>query len=270
MNILFIGDIFGRPGRTTVKKLLPEYRKKLKIDLVIANAENSHHGKGVSESQLNEMRKDGVDFFTSGNHIWKEREIISRMDDVDLPLIRPANYPEGAPGKGYQVVEVGGKGAKAGKVLIINLMGRVFMPMHLDCPFRTADKILKEFENDRQISAIFVDFHAETTSEKMALAHYLDGRVSAVIGTHTHVPTFDARVLAGGTAFQTDVGFTGPIDSVIGLEKKAIIENFLTQVPVKHEVAGGDTVFNALKIEIDDKTGKALSVEQIQKTLENL
>jgi hypothetical protein len=159
---------------------------------------------------------------------------------------------------------------KGKKLLVINLMGRVFMPMHLDCPFRAADKILKEFENDKKLAAIFVDFHAETTSEKMALGHYLDGRVSAVIGTHTHVPTFDARVLAGGTAFQSDVGFTGPIDSVIGLEKTGIIRNFLTQVPRKHEVAGGDTVFNAIKIEVDEKTGKAVSVEQVQEYLEDL
>jgi hypothetical protein len=279
MNILFIGDIFGRPGRTTVKKLLPDYRKKLGIDLVVANAENMHHGKGVSESQLKEMQAAGVDFFTSGNHVWKEREIIPRLDDPKLPLIRPANYPEGAPGKGYQVVEVGGAGrvgaGKSGKggakVLVINLMGRVFMPMHLDCPFRAADKILKKFEGELAgLAAIFVDFHAETTSEKMALAHYLDGRVTAVIGTHTHVPTSDARVLPGGTAFQSDVGFTGPIDSVIGLEKSGIIQNFLTQIPHKHEVAGGDTVFNAVKIEIDPKTRKAVSIEQIQKYLEDL
>jgi len=265
MNILFIGDIFGRPGRDTVKKLLPEYRKKLGADIVIANAENMHHGKGVTEPLMKEMMAAGVNFFTSGNHVWKEREIIPRLNDADLPLIRPANYPEGAPGKGYQVVEAG-----TAKVLVINLMGRVFMPMHLDCPFKAADKILEKFENDKSISAIFVDFHAETTSEKMALAHYLDGRISALIGTHTHVPTFDARVLPGGTAFQSDVGFTGPIDSVIGLEKEGIIQNFLTQVPHKHEVAKGDTVFNAIKIEVDGKTRKAVSVEQIQKYLEDL
>lgn len=266
MNILFIGDIFGRPGRETVKKLLPHYRKKMDIGIVIANAENMSHGKGVTEGQIKDMRSAGVDFFTSGNHVWKEKEIIPRLDDPELPLIRPANYPEGAPGKGYQVIQ----DTQGKKILVINLMGRVFMPMHLDCPFRAADKILKEFENEKGLAAIFVDFHAETTSEKMALGHYLDGRVSAVIGTHTHVPTFDARVLAGGTAFQSDVGFTGPIDSVIGLEKTGIIRNFLTQVPHKHEVAGGDTVFNAIKIEIDEKTGKAVSVEQVQEYLEDL
>lgn len=266
MNILFIGDIFGRPGRETVKKLLPEYRKKLDIHLCIANAENMHHGKGVTEPLMKDMMAAGVDFFTSGNHVWKEKEIIPKMDDPKLPLIRPANYPEEAPGRGYQVIE----DSKGRKVLVINLMGRVFMPTQIDCPFHAADRVLKEFENDKDLSAIFVDFHAETTSEKMALAHYLDGRISALIGTHTHVPTFDARVLGGGTAFQSDVGFTGPIDSVIGLEKTGVIKNFLTQVPHKHEVAQGDTVFNAIKIEIDEKTKKAVAVEQIQKYLEDL
>ncbi len=264
MNILFIGDIFGRPGRESVKKLLPEYRKKLDINLVIANAENMHHGKGVDEAQMKELRMAGVDFFTSGNHIWKEKAIIPRLADKNLPLIRPANYPPGAPGRGWHIFE----NALKQRVLIINLMGRVFMPMHLDCPFRTADRILKETA-DEDLAAIFVDFHAETTSEKWALGHYLDGRVSALIGTHTHVPTFDARVLAGGTAFLTDVGFSGPMDSVIGLEKESIIRNFLTQVPVKHEVAHGETVFNAIKIEVDPHTRKAVSMEQIQKYVES-
>ena len=264
MNILFIGDIFGRPGRDTVKALLPEYRKRLGIHLVIANAENLHHGKGVSQPLLEEMQKAGVDFFTSGNHLWKEREVVSHLDDMKLPLIRPANYPDMVPGKGYRVIE----GGLMQRVLVINLMGRVFMPSHLDCPFRTADRILKDYEHE-PLSAIIIDFHAETTSEKMALAHYLDGRVSAVIGTHTHVPTFDARVLPGGTAFQTDVGFTGPVDSVIGLEKTAVIKNFITQVPQKHEIAEGETVFNAIKIEVDDTTKKAISVEQIQRYIEN-
>lgn len=259
MNILFIGDIFGKPGREIVKKLLPEYRQKHNIHLTIANAENMQHGRGVDEGQLNDLRKIGVDFFTSGNHIWDQREIIPRLNDKSLPLIRPANYPSGVPGRGYQVVEDG----LMKKVLVINLMGRVFMPMHLDCPFRTADRILKEHEHD-QLSAIFVDMHAETTSEKMALAHYLDGRVTAVIGTHTHVPTADARILEGGTAFQSDVGFSGPIDSVIGVKKEIIIQHFLTQMPVKHEVAEGPTVFNAVLIEVDDRTKKATRVEPLQ------
>ena len=263
MNILFIGDIFGRPGRTTVKKLLRDYRKELGIHLVIANAENMHHGKGVSEENINEMRSAGVDFFTSGNHIWKERSIIPLLNSPKMPLIRPANYPTGVPGRGFAIVE----GGLMQKVLVINVMGRLFMPAQLDCPFRAVDKILKE-QAHQQFSAIFVDIHAEATSEKMALAHYLDGRVTAVVGTHTHVPTADERILDGGTAFQSDVGFTGPIDSVIGVEKQCIIENFLTQVPVKHEVADGPTVFNALKIEVDDSTQKAIAVTRIQRYLD--
>ncbi len=263
MNILFIGDIFGRPGRNTVKKLLRKYRQDHGVHLVIANAENMHHGKGVSEENLAEMREAGVDFFTSGNHVWKERSIIPFMDNKKMPLIRPANYPPGVPGRGWQVIEDSLKQ----KVLIINLMGRVFIPQHLDCPFRTADRILKETAHEN-LAAIIVDFHAEATSEKMALAHYLDSRVSAVIGTHTHVATADSRILPGGTAFQTDVGFVGPVDSVIGAEKGAILEHFLTQLPMKIEVAPGPTVFNAIKIEIDDKTRLATDVLPIQQYLD--
>lgn len=263
MNILFIGDIFGRPGRDTVKKILPALRKKMGADLVIANAENCHHGKGVSPQNIQDLKGAGVDFFTSGNHIWAERSILPFLDDKKMPLIRPANYPSGAPGRGYEIVECG----LMKKVLVINLMGRVFMHMHLDCPFRTADKILRE-TGSQKFDAIFVDFHAEATSEKAALAHYLDGRVSAVIGTHTHVPTADARILNNGTAFQSDAGMTGPIDSIIGADKEAILRNFLTQIPVKHEVAEGPTVFNAIKIEIDDGTMQATKVETFQQYLD--
>jgi 2',3'-cyclic-nucleotide 2'-phosphodiesterase len=263
MNILFIGDIFGRPGRNTVKKVLKQYREEHAIDLAIANAENMHHGKGVTEGNLEEMREAGVDFFTSGNHVWKERKIVPKLGDRKLRLIRPANYPPGLPGHGWQIVE----GAHKQRVLVINLLGRVFMPNDLDCPFRTADNILADNAQEK-LSAIIVDFHAETTSEKMAMAHYLDGRVSAVIGTHTHVPTADARVFPKGTAFQTDAGFVGPIDSVIGAEKESIIQHFLTQLPVTHEVASGPTVFNAVKIEIDDKTRKAVSIIHLQQYLD--
>lgn len=265
MNLLFIGDIFGRPGRNTIKKLLKNYRQKMGIHLVIANAENMHHGKGVSLDNIEEMREAGIDFFTSGNHIWKDKNIIPFLDSKKLPLLRPANYPESNPGKGYQIVE----GGLLQKVLVINVMGRLFMPMHLDCPFRTVDRILKDHEHEK-LSAIFVDIHAEATSEKAALAHYLDGRVTAVVGTHTHVPTADEQILGKGTAFQSDVGFTGPVDSIIGLEKKSIIEGFLSQMPVHHEVATGQTVFNAIKIEIDDKTRRALSVERLQEYVDSV
>lgn len=262
MNILFIGDVFGRPGRDTIKKLLKDYRQKHDVDFVVANAENMHHGKGTTGKNIVEMREAGVDFFTSGNHVFKERSIISHMEDKNFPLIRPANYPPGVPGRGWEIVAVGKK-----RVLVINLMGRIFMPMHLDCPFREADRILEETKHEK-LSAIFVDFHAEATSEKIALGHYLDGRVTAVVGTHTHVPTADARILKGGTAFQTDAGLTGPIDSIIGVEKGPVIENFLTQMPVKHDVAAGSTVFNAVLIGVNEKNRNAASILHIQQYLD--
>lgn len=263
MKILFIGDIFGKPGRKTVAKLLKPLREKHNLELVIANAENMRHGKGVSESNLNEMREAGVDFFTSGNHIFKEKDIIGAIDNPKLGLLRPANYAPDVPGRGYAIVET----AMLKKVLVINLLGRLFMPHHADCPFRAMDNILEETKNE-QLSAIFVDFHAEASSEKIALAYYLDGRVSAVVGTHTHVPTADARILEGGTAFQTDAGFTGPLNSIIGLDKENIIKNFLTAMPVTHEVASGPTVFNGVIVEIDEDSKRAKAIESIQETLD--
>lgn len=263
MKLFFIGDIFGRPGRKAVKDVLKKYREQHQIDLVIANAENMRHGKGVSEENIKEMQSAGVDFFTSGNHIFKESSIIPFLDQKSLPLLRPANFPAQVPGRGYEVIQT----PLMKKVLIINVLGRVFMPQQVDCPFRTVDNILKEFENE-SLGAIFIDVHAEATSEKAALAYYLDGRVSAVIGTHTHVPTADARILPNGTAFQTDVGFTGPLHSIIGTEKNTVIQQFLTQMPFKHEVASGPLVFNAVKITINDETKKATSIETFQEVLD--
>lgn len=262
MKTLFIGDICAKPGRRAVTSLLAALKKEHGIDFVIANAENIRHGSGVGEEQLNEMRKAGVDFFTSGNHVFKHREIIPFMDNERLKLIRPANYPPGVPGKGYMVV----KTALMKDVLIINLLGRLFISQKTDCPFRTADAILEEFKNV-DFAAIIVDFHAEATSEKVALAHYLDGRVSAVLGTHTHVPTADERILPGGTAFQSDVGFAGPLDSVIGVDKKIIMEHFLTQMPVKHEIAAGPVVLNATAVETDEK-GRAKDIYRIARTID--
>jgi hypothetical protein len=263
MNILFIGDIIGKPGRDTVKKLLSGLKKEFEIEFVVANAENMHHGKGATEENIEEMQRAGVDFFTSGNHIWKEKSIIPYLENSKSALIRPANYPAGVPGRGWQIVETG----MMKRVLVINLLGRLFINVQTDCPFRAADRILKETAHER-LDAIVVDFHAETTSEKAAMGFYLDGRVSAMIGTHTHVATADARVLDNGTAYLTDAGFVGPIDSVIGVEKDLIIHNFLTQMPVKHEIAGGPTMFNSVKISIDPKSKKAESIELIQRRLE--
>lgn len=271
MKILLIGDIYGKPGREAVKKVLTDLREDREIDLVIANAENLHHGKGVSDNKIQELRKAGVDFFTSGNHIWKLPEIFAHMEKAGYPLIRPANYPEDTPGRGWDILELEAIGTKSGKakkhpkVAVINLMARVFMPGNLDDPFRKADEILKEIGKlGKDVQAIIVDFHGEATAEKKALGLYLDGRVSAVFGTHTHVPTADEMILENGTAFQTDIGMTGVLESVIGADKKAVIGNFLTQMPHKFEVAEGLSYFNALLVEINDKSGLAENIERIQ------
>ncbi|MBU0668234.1 YmdB family metallophosphoesterase [Patescibacteria group bacterium] len=263
MNILFIGDIFGRPGRNAVTALLPKLKAEFSIDFVVANAENMRHGKGVTIANIAEMQAAGVDFFTSGNHVFKDSSVVEKMDDPAFPLLRPSNYPKGAPGHGYRLVSA----PKGKKVLVMNLMGRVFMTADLDCPFREADAILRAHEG-HDYDAIFVDFHAEATSEIAALGHYLDGRVSAFIGTHSHVPTADARILNGGTAFQTDVGMVGPLDSVIGAEKQLVIDHFITQMPLKIEVACGPCVFNGVKIEIDPQTKMAKSILPIQRIVD--
>lgn len=262
MKILFIGDIFGRPGRETVKEFLPEIKKEHKPDLVIANVENISHGSGFTPEHIEEMQGVGVDFFTSGNHVWSKNSGVMKLNDPDFPVIRPANYPdENSPGRGYKIVEDG----MMNRILVVNLMGRVFMKLHLDCPFRAMDRILKETAHEN-LSGIFVDFHAETTSEKYALALYLDGRISAIVGTHTHVPTADYRLLPNETAFMCDAGMTGIVDSVIGANKEIIIKRFLTQMPIKMEPATeGRRVFNAVLIELDEKTKKALNIQHVQK-----
>lgn len=261
MKILFIGDIFSSMGREAVKKVLPDLKREIGPDLVIANAENLTHGDGFTSKHIEEMRSGGVDFFTTGNHVWGKADGVLKLNDENFPVIRPANFPsEKTPGRGYVVLEVSGL-----KLLIINLMGRVFMGKHLDCPFRTFDKILEEVPN---VDHVFVDFHAEATSEKLAFGYYVDGRASAVVGTHTHVPTCDFQVLAGGTAYITDVGFTGSFDSVIGMKKEVIIEGFLTQLPVRHETEKeGRMVFNSVLIELDEGSKKALNVLHVQKIL---
>jgi len=266
MKILLIGDVFASPGRKTVKDILPSLKVELEADLVIANAENLHHGKGVSSSKITELQKAGVDFFTSGNHIWKVNEIFEYMNKETYPLIRPANYPKSVPGRGHAIIET----KKGEKVMVINLIGRVFMHTHTDCPFRTAEAII-EMEAEKgwklgdKLAAIVVDMHAEVGSEKMALGHFLDGKVSAVVGTHTHIPTADEQILPGGTAYQTDLGMTGVVNSIIGVNKTEIIENFLTQMPVRHQIAEGPTVFNALLIETDPITGLTINIKRIQK-----
>ena len=255
MRILMIGDVIGKPGRDAVRALLPVLKKKKSIDFVICNGENTAGGYGITADTASELLESGVDVLTSGNHIWDKKEIIPLMDE-GLPLIRPANYPD-APGRGY--IQQGG-------VTVVNLMGRVFMAS-LDCPFRTADALLKELKQEGQSKVIIVDFHAEATSEKQAMGWYLDGRVSAVLGTHTHVGTVDAKVLPQGTAYLTDVGMTGPSDSVIGSDKEAVLKRFLTSLPNQLSVAAGPCMLNAALVEVDEDTGKASLIERIDRTV---
>ncbi len=254
MKILAIGDIIGRPGRQAVHKFVRSLRKQYSIDLVIANGENTAGGFGLTVNTARELLGDGIDMLTSGNHIWAQKEIIPHLD-ADMPILRPLNYPSGVPGRGYLL---------AGKTLVVNLMGRVFMNS-LDCPFRAMDKLLEEL--DPKPKVIIVDFHAEATSEKVALGRYLDGRVSAVLGTHTHVGTIDTKILPGGTAYVTDIGMTGPEDSIIGDDAEAVIQRFLTMMPHHLSVGKGKPVLNAVLVEVDETSGRATGIERIQREM---
>jgi 2',3'-cyclic-nucleotide 2'-phosphodiesterase len=251
-----IGDIIGKPGRQAVRALLPGLRREYDIDLVIANGENTAGGFGITLETAYELLDCGVDVLTSGNHIWDQKEIIPHMDE-GIPLIRPANYPD-APGRGYWVQE---------GVMVMNLMGRVFMPP-LDCPFRTADAVLREARESEDFTVAVLDFHAEATSEKQGMGWYLDGRVSAVLGTHTHVGTVDARILPKGTAYLTDVGMTGPTNSVIGSSVDAVLDRFLTGMPQRLAVASGPVMLNSVLIDVDRNTGKASAIQRIDRMVD--
>jgi metallophosphoesterase (TIGR00282 family) len=255
MNILFIGDIVGKAGRTVVSDHLADLASARAADLIIANGENAAGGFGITPRLAQELFTRGIDVLTSGNHIWDRREIFDYFKE-EPRLLRPANFPSG-PGEGlYQ-----GR-TKAGiEYAVMNLQGRVFMANN-DCPFRAADRLLEKLPPSCKIRVL--DIHAEATSEKVAMGWYLDGRVTAVLGTHTHVPTADERVLPGGTAYITDVGMTGPYDSVIGITKETILERFLTQMPARFEVAEGDPRLSAVLIKADAETGHALSIERLQ------
>lgn len=254
MNILFIGDIFASAGRGVVAERFSRIVEEEHIDFAIANGENAAGGFGITPMIADDLLGLGIDILTSGNHIWDKREIYDYLDRQPL-LLRPANYPPGAPGRGYHVVE-----ARNGvKVAVINLQGRTYMPV-TDCPFRKADEILEAI--GPQVKVRFVDFHAEVTSEKTTMGWYLDGRVSAVVGTHTHIPTADTRVLANGTAYQTDCGMTGPYDSVIGVEKDLIIRRFKTQLPGKMEAAKGKVELHSVIVDVDESSGRARSIRR--------
>ena len=254
MRILFIGDIVGKPGRKAVKQLLPRLRAEHAPDVIIANGENMAGGAGITRDTAREMFDLGVAVLTTGNHVWDQREALDYLADEPL-VLRPLNYPPGAPGGGCVEVEVGKQ-----RLAVVNVQGRVFMKP-LDDPFRAMDALLGQMDG---ASHILVDVHAEATGEKEALAFFLDGRVSAVVGTHTHVPTADARVLPRGTAYITDVGMVGPQYSVICVDPESVIRRYMTQMYHRHEVAKGPVVFNAVLIDLEDASGRASDIRLIQ------
>ena len=255
MKILFVGDIFGRPGRQVASISIPKIIRERTIDLCIANGENAAGGFGLTENSSKKLFSYGIDVITTGNHVWDRKEIDMIFESTPR-VLRPANYPPGVLGYGDIVVET----KDSVKVGVVNLQGRIFMPP-IDCPFRVADRILEHIQAETPV--IIVDFHAEATSEKMALGRYLDGRVSAVLGTHTHVMTADEKILPDGTAFITDVGMTGPHDSVIGVEVEQSLKRIIRQVPVRFSPASKGLMFSAVVLEVDDFSGKALSIERI-------
>lgn len=254
MRILFIGDVFGRPGRRILQEMLPSFRNaEGPFDFVIINCENAAAGFGLTERIMEEILSWGVDAMTSGNHIWDKKDFVAVLDREDR-VLRPANYPPSAPGKGWKVFEKNGK-----KLGVVSLQGRAFMPAEVDDPFRAMDDILSRMEE----CAILVDFHAEATAEKIALARYLDGRVSALVGTHTHVQTADETVLQNGTAYITDVGMTGGHGGIIGTTYESVISKFLTSLPSKFEVEEREPRLQAVIVEIDDETGRACDIRRI-------
>ncbi|MBI2083920.1 MAG: TIGR00282 family metallophosphoesterase [Deltaproteobacteria bacterium] len=257
MKILFIGDVFGEPGRQAVKEKLPLLRQQHGIDFVVANVENAAHGKGVTPKMIEEFQQWGVNACTAGNHIWDQREIVSYIANSKI-LMRPANYPTKAPGEGSLIFEV-----YAGiRVVVISLEGQVLMGNAIGSPFEAVDRELEKWKGRAEI--FVVDMHAEATSEKRAMGWYLDGRVAAVVGTHTHVPTADEEILPNGTAYITDVGMSGPYRSVIGLDKDVAIRKFTTRLPEKFVVGTGDARLSAVLIDVDERTGKAKKILRIQ------
>jgi metallophosphoesterase (TIGR00282 family) len=254
IKILFIGDIVGSVGRKALKELLPSLKTKHQPTFIIVNGENAAAGRGITKQIAKELFDLGVHGITLGNHTWDQKEIFEFIDN-EPRMIRPANFPDGTPGRGYTTIKANGK-----ELLIINIQGRTFLPP-LDCPFQKVDEIIKTEKKGRMI---FVDFHAEATSEKIAMGWHLDGRVSAVIGTHTHVQSHDERILPLGTAYITDVGMVGPRDGVLGMERLAVLQKFKTQLPVRFLVDEGKWHFHAVSIEVDDTTGLAKKIELIR------
>jgi hypothetical protein len=260
MRILFIGDIVGKPGRKAIQGLLEKLISEYEIEFTIANGENAAGGIGITPAIALEILNEGVDVITSGNHIWAKKEIIPFLDE-ESRILRPANYPAQVPGRGRGLFQL----RNSEKIAVLNLEGRVFMK-HLDCPFRVGEKEVEWLR--KETHTIVVDFHAEATSEKMAMGWFLDGRVSALLGTHTHVQTSDERILDGGTAYITDVGMTGPLDSVIGIRKEIALDRLLTQIPWKFDVATEDVELQGVVIEVDGLTGKSKNIQRIRVPLD--
>jgi 2',3'-cyclic-nucleotide 2'-phosphodiesterase len=255
LRILFVADVVGHPGRDAVKALLPGLKEELSPDLVILNGENAAGGFGLTAKIAAELKTAGADVITSGNHVFAQKEFVGELPGLDR-VLRPANYPPAAPGKGWWVVQAAGN-----DVLVMNLMGRIFLD-NLDDPFRAADAILADHPD---VKVVFCDMHAEATSEKTAMGWYLDGRASAVVGTHTHIPTADARLLPGGTAYVTDVGMVGPRDGCIGMDKDVVIQRFQTGVPNRFVVASGTVTFNSVLVTINPSSGRATSIQRIDR-----
>ncbi len=254
-KILFVADVVGHPGRDAVKAILPGLKKELEPNLTVVNGENAAGGFGLTAKIAGELRSHGADVITSGNHVFAQKEFVGELPGLER-VLRPANYPPRAPGQGSCVVEVAGQ-----KVLVMNLIGRIFLDS-LDDPFRAADAILGA---NPDVRIVFCDMHAEATSEKTAMGWYLDGRASAVVGTHTHIPTADARILPKGTAYVTDVGMVGPRDGCIGMDKDIVLQRFLTGVPNRLAVASGPVTFNSVLVNIDASTGRATSIQRIDR-----
>lgn len=255
MNIMFIGDVVGSAGREMVKDYLPRLKRKYQPTFIVVNGENSANGRGITEKIAKELFEAGAHAITLGNHAWDNKEVFDFIEG-EPRLIRPANFPEGAPGKGITYIK-----QPEGELAIINLQGRAFLPP-LDCPFTIASRLVEQAR--KRTKYIFVDFHAEATSEKQALGWYVDGKISALVGTHTHVQTADERILPQGTGYLTDVGMTGPMDGILGMEREAVIKKFLTQLPVRFEVAGGPTQLNGVLITLDKMTGQAKGLRRIR------
>ena len=254
-RILFVADVVGHPGREALKAILPGLKQESRADLTIVNGENAAGGFGLTAKIAEELRAAGADVITTGNHVFAQKEFVAELPGLDR-VLRPANYPPTAPGQGWCVVEASGH-----QVLVMNLMGRVFLDA-LDDPFRSADSILAAHS---EAKIVFCDMHAEATSEKTAMGWYLDGRASAVVGTHTHIPTADARVLPGGTAYVTDVGMVGPRDGCIGMDRDVVIQRFLSGVPNRFVVASGPVTFNSVLVNIDGSSGRATAIQRIDR-----